>query len=412
MVKNKRILSLIMTTALLMGTLAGCGGATKETAGSAGGDKKLTIWSHMTSDAEFPELQALAEKWGKEKGVKVEVVDDKGKNQEYIQAANSSKGPDVMVGIANDNLGTFQKAGVLAEVPSGFIDESKYTSKELINAVTIDGKQYAVPFAQETVSLFVNKDKVKEVPKTMEELVTKAKEPGVGFSYSVNAVYYNLGFLTGQGGYIFKNNNGTTDPKDIGLGNEGTIKGLQFIQDLVVKDKLIAADITDDIAKSRFMSGDAAFYISGSWDASAAKTAGINYEVAPMPTLGGKPVTTALGVQTAFVSEKSANKDLAWEFMKYLMDNINPIIIEKGGRIPATKEGVALDSFKASKDMVAFSEQAKVAVPMPNIPQIQAMWTPGGNILTDMNAGKMDPKAAGEELVKQIKEGIDQMKLN
>ena len=62
--------------------------------------------------------------------------------------------------------------------------------------------------------------------------------------------------------------------------------------------------------------------------------------------------------------------------------------------------------------MVAFSEQAKVAVPMPNIPQIQAMWTPGGNILTDMNAGKMDPKAAGEELVKQIKEGIDQMKLN
>lgn len=412
MLKKKKILSLIMTTALLMGTLAGCGGATSSSGSSAGGDKKLTIWSHMTSDAEFPELQALAEKWGKEKGVKVEVVDDKGKNQEYIQAANSSKGPDVMVGIANDNLGTFQKAGVLAEVPSGFIDESKYTSKELINAVTIDGKQYAVPFAQETVSLFVNKDKVKEVPKTMEELVTKAKEPGVGFSYSVNAVYYNLGFLTGQGGYIFKNNNGTTDPKDIGLGNEGAIKGLQFIQDLVVKDKLIAADITDDIAKSRFMSGDAAFYISGSWDASAAKTAGINYEVAQMPTLGGKPVTTALGVQTAFVSEKSANKDLAWEFMKYLMDNINPIIIEKGGRIPATKEGVALDSFKASKDMVAFSEQAKVAVPMPNIPQIQAMWTPGGNILTDMNAGKMDPKAAGEELVKQIKEGIDQMKLN
>lgn len=410
MVKKKKLLALIMATALAMGTLSGCGGATKETGGSAA-DKTLTIWSHMNAQ-EFPELQALAEKWGKEKGVTVEVVDDKAKTQEYIQAANSSKGPDIMVGIPNDNLGTFQKAGLLAEVPNDFLDESKFTSNGLLDAVTIGGKQYAVPYAQETVSLFINKDKVKEVPKTFEELVTKAKEPGVGFSYSVNAVYFNLGFLTGQGGYIFKNNNGTTDPTDIGLANDGAIKGLQFINDLVVKDKLIAADITDDIAKNRFMSGDAAFYISGSWDASAAKDAGINYEVAPMPTLGGKPVTTALGVQTAFVSEKSANKDLSWEFMKYLMDNINPIIIEKGGRIPATKEGVASDSFKKSKDMVAFSEQAKVAVPMPNIPEMQAVWTPGGNILVEMNTGAIDPKATGEKMVQQIKEGIDQMKLN
>jgi arabinogalactan oligomer/maltooligosaccharide transport system substrate-binding protein len=408
MVKNKKILSLIMTTALLVGTLAGCGGASSSTsAGSSGGEKKLTVWSHMNAQ-EFPELQALAEKWGKEKGVSVEVVDDKAQIQEYIQAANSSKGPDVMVGIANDNLGTFQKAGLLAEVPSGFLDASKYTSKGLVDAVTIGGKQYAVPYAQETVSLFVNKDKVKQVPKTFEELVTMAKD--VGFIYNVNAVYYNMGFLTGQGGYIFKNTNGTTDPKDIGLANEGAIKGLQFIQDLVVKNKLMAADLTEDIAKGDFMAGKAGFYISGAWDTGAAKEAGLNFEVVPMPTLGGKPVTTALGVQTAFVSEKSANKDLSWEFMKYLMSNINPIIVEKGGRIPATKEGVELDSFKASKNMVAFSEQAKVAVPMPNIPEMQAVWTPAGNVLTAMNAGTVDPKTAADQMVAAIKEGIAQMK--
>lgn len=413
MLKKKKILSLIMTTALLMGTLAGCGGATKETAGTdasaPAADKKLTVWSHMNAQ-EFPELEALTKKWGQEKGVKVEIVDDKAQFQEYMQAANSSKGPDVYVGAANDNLGTFQKAGLLAEVPSGFLDASTYTSKELMNAVTINGKQWAVPYAQETVSLFINKDKVKEVPKTMEELVTMAKQPGVGFSYSANAVFFNLGFLTGQGGYIFKNNNGTLDPKDVGLANEGAIKGLQFIQDNVVKDKLIAADVTDDIAKTRFMTGDAGFFISGAWDAGAAKEAGINYEVVPMPTLGGKPVTTALGVQTAFVSEKSANKDLAWEFMKYLKDNINPIIIEKGGRIPATKEGVALDSFKASKDMVAFSEQAKVAVPMPNIPEMQAVWSAGGQVLTSLNTGAIDAKTAGDQLVKSIIEGEAQIK--
>ena len=410
MLKKKKILSLIMTTALLMGTLAGCGGATSSgSTSSAGGDKTITIWSHMASDSEFPKLQELAEKWGKDKGVKVNVVDDKGKIQDYIQAAGSSQAPDIMVGIAHDNLGTIQKAGLLAEVPSGFIDASKLTSKGLVDAVTIGGKQYAVPYAGETVALYVNKDKVKEVPKTMEDLVTKAKEPGVGFVYSINNVFYDLGFLTGQGGYVFKNNNGTLDPTDIGLGNDGAIKGMQFIQDVVIKDKLIAPDTTDDIARNRFMTGDAAFFISGPWDAGTAKAANVNYEIAAMPTLGGKPVTTALGVQTSFVAEKSPNKDLAWECLKYITDNINPIIIESG-RIPATKEGVESDAFKKNKDMIAFAEQAKVAVPMPNIPEIQAFWTPGGNMMTALTNGSQDAKTTGEELVKQLKEGIAQSK--
>ncbi|BCZ47414.1 maltose ABC transporter substrate-binding protein [Clostridium gelidum] len=410
MLKKKKILSLIMTTVLLMGTLAGCGGASKETASSsAGGDKTITIWSHMDTASEFPKLQEVADKWAKEKGVKVNVVDDKGKIQDYIQAAGSSQAPDIMVGIAHDNLGTFQKAGLLAEVPSGFLDESKYNNKGLIDAVTIGGKQYGVPYAGETVALYVNKDKVKEVPKTFEDVVTKAKEPGIGLVFSINNFYYDLGFLTGQGGYIFKNTNGTVDPSDIGLGNDGAIKGFQFLQDLVIKDKLIAADTTDDIARSRFMSGDAAFFISGAWDAPAAKSANVNYEIVPMPTLGGKPVTTALGVQTAFVAEKSPNKDLAWDCMKYIKDNIEPIIIESG-RIPATKAGVESDAFKKNKDMVAFGEQSKVAVPMPNIPEIQNIWAPGGNLMLSMSDGTNDPKTTGTELVKQIKEGIAQSK--
>jgi len=142
MVKNKKILSLIMTTTLLMGTLVGCGGATTDKASSsAAGDKTITVWSHLNPQ-EFPELQPLAEKWAKEKGVKVSVVDDKGALQDYIQAANSSKGPDIDFMIPHDNLGTFQKAGLIAEVPNGYIDESKYTSKQVVDAVTLGGKQY------------------------------------------------------------------------------------------------------------------------------------------------------------------------------------------------------------------------------------------------------------------------------
>ena len=409
MVKKKKILSLIMTTSLLMGTLGGCGGAAKETGASAskGGDKTITVWSHLNPQ-EVPEVQKVAEKWAKEKGVTVKVVEDKGDMQAYAQAANSSKGPDLYFGIANDNLGTFQKAGLLAEVPSGVIDESKYTSKQVVDAVTINGKKYGVPIAQETVALFYNKDKVKEAPKTMEDLVAKAKE--VGFEYDVNNFYTSYGLLSDQGGYVFKNNNGTLDPKDIGLGNDGAVKGYQFIQDLVIKNKFMAPDINGDIAKGDFQSGKSAFYISGPWDVAGFKEAGVNFGVIPMPTLGGKPVTTFLGVQTAFVSEKSSNKDLAWDLMKYLSENSNDLLIEKGGRIPATKAGVESDLFKKSETMVAFSEQAKNATPMPNIPEVQAMWTPGADGLKALTSGTIEPKAVADQIVKQVTEGIAQQK--
>jgi arabinogalactan oligomer/maltooligosaccharide transport system substrate-binding protein len=409
MLKKKQILSLIMTTALVMGTLAGCGSATKETAagGSKDGDKTITVWSHLNTQ-EVEALQPVAEKWGKEKGVTVKVIEDKSDMQSYAQAANSSKGPDIMFGLANDNLGTFQKAGLISEVPKGIIDESKYTSKQVIDAVTIGGKQYAVPLAQETVSLFYNKDKVKEVPKTMEDLVAKAKE--VGFEYDVNNFYISYGLLSAQGGYVFKNNSGTLDPKDVGLGNDGAVKGYQFIQDLVVKNKFMAPDINGDIAKGDFQSGKSAFYISGPWDVAGFKEAGVNFAVVPMPTLGGKPVTTFLGVQTAFVSEKSANKDLAWDLMKYLTENCNDLLIEKGNRIPATKTGVSSDLFKKSENMIAFSEQAKNATPMPNIPEVQAMWTPGADGLKALTSGTMEPKAVADQVVKQVAEGISQQK--
>jgi arabinogalactan oligomer/maltooligosaccharide transport system substrate-binding protein len=403
MIKKNKVLASIVAATLVVGTFVGCGGTTA----TSNNAKEITVWSHL-KEKEITELTKVAEKWGSEKGVKVNVVDDKGEMQAYIQAANSSKGPDILFGVPNDNLGTFQKAGLLSEVPSGFIDESKYTSKQVIDSVTIEGKKYAVPLAAETSALFYNKALVSEVPKTMEEVVELGKK--VGFEYDVTDLYRSYGFLASQGSYIFKNNNGTVDSNDIGLGNEGAIKGYQFIQDLIVKDKLMSQDITDDIAKADFQSGKSAFYISGPWDIEAFKDSGINFGIAPMPTLGGKTVSTLMGVQTAFVSSKSPNQDLSWELMKYLMENSDDLMIKQGNRIPVSKAGIESDAFKAAGNMDVFAKQLEVATAMPNIPEIQTTWTPVKNNIIALISGSMDSKETAKQIVDQIKEGIKQQK--
>ncbi|GIM27447.1 maltose ABC transporter substrate-binding protein [Clostridium polyendosporum] len=405
--KRVKILATMMSALVLSTAFVACGKKEESKGGDGKSGKEIVVWSHLT-DPEVKELDKLAQEWAKKTNNKVKVVADKGDMQAYIQAAQSSKGPDVMYGIAHDNLGTFQKAGLLAKVPSGVIDESKYVSKSVMDAVTLVGNKYAVPLSMETYALFYNTEKVKEAPKTLDDLVAKAKE--VGFKYDVNNFYFSYGFLAGNGGYVFKNNNGTLDPKDIGLNNEGAVKGYQFIQDLVVKNKFMNADIKGDGAKGEFQAQKIGLYISGSWDVKGFEDAKVPFAVAPLPTIDGKPCPSFMGVQAAFVSSKSKNQDQAWDLMKHLNEKSSPILINVGNRIPVLKSALDSDAFKKNKYSAQFAEQAKNAEPMPNIPEVQTMWGPGGANLTLLTANKVDAKKAADTTVEQIKQSIAQQK--
>lgn len=314
-----------------------------------------------------------------------------------------------MFGMPHNDIGVFQKAGLLDEVPSGVINDSDYAAKSALDAITWSGKRYAVPIAMETYALFYNTDKVKEAPKTTDELEEQAKK--VGFKYDINNIYFSYGWISGNGGYVFKNNNGTLDPKDIGLGNEGAIKGYQFIHDLVVKDKLMNADITGDIAKGDFTAKKIGFYITGAWDIEALQKAGIPCGVAPLPTINGSPAKSFMTVQGAFVSSKSKNKSEAWDLMKYLTAKSGTDVIYKVRHsVPVLNSDLENSDFKNDKIVSAFAEQAKVAEPMPNIPEMNTVWTPTGNNLKLLTQGKQDAAKTAEKILEQVADGIKQMK--
>lgn len=389
-----------MATMTITTALMGCGSSTSKSGSDSKEKQTLTVWSHLSTN-EVDEVRKLAEAWGTENNVTVTVQEDKGKMQDAITALKSSKGPDLIFGLANDNLGTYQKAGVLAEVPSGTIDTAALTSQNVVNAVTIGGKQYAVPIAQECIGLFYNKKLVTEAPKTMEEVISIGKEKG--FMFNATDFYLDYAFISANGGYVFKDNNGTLDPNDIGLGNDGAVKGYKVLKSLV-DDGLFAADITDDVAKGQFTAGSKAFYISGPWSIADCEKAGIDLGVAPIPTIGGGTAKPFLGVQSAFVNAKSEKQDLAWKLTKYLAEKTPDMLLEKGNRLPVLKSAQESAAFKANKYMSAFAEQAKVAVPMPNIVEVQNMWDPGANNIKAMLAGSQTAEETGTKVVDQIKE--------
>lgn len=390
MSKRTRILAAAMSAMLMTTALVGC--KSDEEKGSNSKDK-LVVWSHLKT----PEVEAirdLAEKWAEDKDVSVQVVEDKGEMQQAITALQSSKGPDLYFGLSHDNLGTYQKAGVLDEVPADYgVSEDEYNSQALVDAVTINGKQYAIPVAMECVALFYNKDKV-EAPATMEEIDTSK------FMFNATDFYLAYGFLSAGGGYVFANNDGTLDPTDVGLGDDA-IDGYKYIKTLADAG-LITADMTDDIAKTKFMEGETNYYISGPWNIADCSGA-VNLGIVPLPTLSGNDMKPFLGVQAAFVSSKSKKKDLAWDLCEYLQKESAEVLITEGNRLPALATAMESEAFKSNEFLASFVEASEVAVPMPNIPAAQAMWSPGADALKAILAGSMTP----EEAAKQVKEQID-----
>lgn len=402
MSKRTRILAAVMATMVMTTAFLGCGEDKKT--GDSGEKKSLTVWSHL-STGEVDALREVAEKWGTENNVSVEVVEDKGDMQAAITTLQSNNGPDIYYGLAHDNLGTYNKAGVVEEVPSGTINKADYASEGAIDAVTIGGKQIAVPLSVECVALFYNKAKV-ATPATTMEAVADSKS----FMFNATDFYLSFGFLSAGGGYVFKDNNGTLDTNDIGFGNDGAVKGFDFLGKLVSEKKLFAADINDDVAKSKFTSGETSYYISGPWAVADCTAANIDLGIAPLPTLNGGVMKPFMGVQAAFVNANSKEKDLSWKLMKYLNENTTDILIEKGNRIPATTKGQESAKFKENKYASFFAEATKVAIPMPNIPEVQSMWAPGANHLKAVLAGSEDAATAAATLVTDMKTGIEQSK--
>ena len=396
----KKIIAIVLLSIMAVSTLIGCGND------NPSGDKeKLVIWTNMAVEAET--IQNYATLWGNENGYEVEVIHQSPSVQKFAQAVKSPSGPDAVVGIPNDQLADYINAGLAAEVPTDLYADSDF-SDAAIQACYVDGVRYAAPLAVETIALFYNTEKENAVPETWEELVEVAKDKG-GVQFDATSIYYDLGFVRACGGYIFNYENGAYDVKDIGLSNTGAVQAYEFIYDLYSEYNYVSADVTADIARSNFQNGETAFYIGGPWDIEGFTSAGTPFAVAEMPTFNGNDFVTPVGTQVSFVSNSSKHQDAAWEFIMYLIDNGAMELYEVGDRIPAKLSDQENEAITKNEVSVAFINQINKGEPMPTVSEMGQLWSIHTNNIRTMWRGELTPKAAAENIVKQLEEAVELM---
>lgn len=374
----------------------------------------LTVWADANRQ---PVLKTLADQFKADTGVTVTIVpkDNAKLRDEFITAAPTGKGPDIIFG-AHDWTGKLVQNGVVAPVELG-ATAGNY-QEVAVKAFTYDGKVYGVPYAVENIALVRNTDLAPDAPATWDDLVKtgkdavaakKAKYPILIQQDAANSDPYHLYPIQASFGAPVFNTaaDGSVDDSTVAMGGENGAKFAAALAQMG-KDKLLNLNISADIAKEQFTKGQSPYMITGPWNIGDIKKAGIKYGVSEIPSVGGQPATPFVGVQGAFVSAKSANAVAANKLLvEYLgSEKVQTALYSDptGQRPPANK--AAFEAAKSDADVAAFGAVGAAGTPMPNVPAMDNVWADWGKAQAAIVKGTDDPAKTWQAAVDAIQKKI------
>ena len=417
--------SKFMKSAAVLGTatlasllLVACGSKTADKPADSGSSeaKELTFY---VEDQYKAYAEKVAAAYEKESGTKVNIKsgDQLGGLDKLSLDNQSGQAADVMMA-PYDRVGSLGTDGQLSEVTLSDGAKTDDKTKSLVTAA--DGKVYGAPAVIESLVMYYNKDLVKEAPKTFADLENLAKDSKYAFAGEDGKTsafladwtnfYFAYGLLAGNGGYVFGDNG--KDPKDIGLANEGALKGIEYAKTWYEKWPKGMQDTegAGNLIQTQFQEGKTAAIIDGPWKAQAFKDAKVNYGVATIPTLpNGKEYTPFGGGKAWIIPSSTKNLEAAQKFVDFLVSTEQQkAFYDKTNEIPANTEARSYAEGKNDELTTAVIKQFKNAQPMPNISQMSAVWDPAKTMLFEAVSGKKDAKTAANDAVTLIKETIKQ----
>jgi arabinogalactan oligomer/maltooligosaccharide transport system substrate-binding protein len=342
----------------------------------------IRIWTDKDRRAD---VERIALAWAQTRGVTIN-IDEKGFGdiRDGLKTVQPERAPDVIVGahdwtgqLAADGLvlPLFPKKATLKQFPGYALRAFSYGTSSL--------RLYGAPVALENVGLVVN-TRLAKVPKTWAQLEKSAlafKRKGANnLAIAVpqapaGDAYHMYPFFSGLGGYVFgTTKRGTLSAAKVGVANPKFLKNAGLI-DRWNREGLINSKVNYDIAKNAFLKGQAAFWLTGPWEADTLKSSGLSFRIIQIPKIKYRSVPF-LGVQGFMVTRfadthgvGSLAKDLVGSYM--MTPNAQQALAAANGRFPANT--VAGRRVRDSV-LAQFGRAGKGGVPMPNIPQMSAVW--------------------------------------
>ena len=371
-----------LVVVVMLGMVAAAVPASGAVSGSVATSGSLRIWTDKDRRAD---IERIATAWGSRRGVTVEVVEKNfGDIRDQLKTVAPATAPDVIIG-AHDWTGQLAADGLvlplspkkatLKQFPKYALDAFSYG--------TAVKRLYGSPVALENVGLVVN-TRLATVPKTWASLQKQAlafkKKNADNLAIAVpqapaGDAYHMYPFFSGLGGFVFaRNKAGNLNPRVIGVANPVFLKNAPMI-DAWDRLGLINSKVNYDTAKNAFLKGQAAFWVTGPWEADTLRSSGLRVRIVQVPKIKFRSVPF-LGVQ-GFMVTRFANthgvatlaKDLVASYI--MLPASQRALAAANGRFPAnTVAGKQVNN----PVLAQFGRAGAGGVPMPNIPQMSSVW--------------------------------------
>lgn len=378
---------------------------------NSGAATTLRIWTDADRKSA---IEKVAGSWGAKNGVAVIVVQkDFGKIRDDLKTVDLANAPDVIVG-AHDWVGELSVNGsvipltvptsVSAKIPGYALDAFSYANAKGVK------KLYGAPVVLENIGLVVN-TKIAPVPATFAELVEnslafqKKASGNFGLVLPGGDPYHYYPFFSGLCGYVFgKDAKGNLNPKDVGVANAKLLANASAVDEWN-KSGFLSSKIDYGVAKTAFLAGKAAYWITGPWESDTIAKSGLKIKIVQVPKNKCDSVPF-LGVQGFMVTKfaaahgvESQAKDLVANYMLQKGPQVD--LAAANGRAPANIDAAKLVTNPILKQFAAAS---KGGVPMPNIPAMNSVWGDLGDAWSKSlkGSGAVSAKAAFRSAGKAI----------
>jgi multiple sugar transport system substrate-binding protein len=374
----------MMIFALVLGAgLLFAGGNKQQTGG------KQTVSFALWDEVQFPVFEEICEKFTQETGIEVDLQLTPWSQYWTKLDAAATAGNAADVFWMNIFLPKYVEAGVLDPVEKYFtrdgLDKSRW-SKAMVDLYTYQGQLYTMPKGMDVVVVAYNKaifDKYgvaypaegwtwQDLERIGGELRDKIRTGG-GSEYpllmELDSQPSYLQFLLQDGVVPFS-------PTAAASAYSRPEAAKAFDDILKLMDQQILPSFTvlsDTKGTDLFISGRGALLFVGSWKSSVLDSASLaaNIGLVPMPSRGVSNVCALGGISFA-LNARAADKDAAWQLVKYLGgEESNRLQAESRIEIPAylSAQQYYIPSFK-NIDPTAFITQSRTSTVYPTHPKM------------------------------------------
>jgi maltose/maltodextrin transport system substrate-binding protein len=356
---------------------------------------RLLVW--INGDKGYNGLQKVGDAFTRASGVQVVVQHPEGAPDKFQAAAAAGKGPDIFCW-PHDRVGEWAKSGLIVPLkPPRRVREA--IEPAAWKAFTYKGQVWGYPIAIEAVGLIYNKALVPVPPASFEDVIAlDSRLQGEGrhaILWDYNKSFFSWPMLAGPGGFVFgRRPDGELDPAVVGVNTPGAVQGAAMLERLITGGHMPRGARYAEM-EAGFNRGQIAMMISGPWAWDNVKKSGIDFGVAPIPSVGGHPSKPFVGVLGCMVAAPSPLKDVAREFIeRHLLevDSLKTISADVPLGTPANK--AYFRELADDPHIVATMANAQAGEPIPNIPEMQRFFPAMDAALEAITNGRQSPRDA------------------